>query len=458
MNRFSKLTPKPYKLFYSQRKNYAKIWGLFFAIYLITILSTLLKIKHGFENENKKINPVVIFKDGLNSVVACKFPNMCIKDRKMTTIFLPILFKKHTAFLNDCVVARYTQIKFYEENMLAFPSHPVFYNINLVGSSLTDRNFRHFPHLARHFVKHIMYPWTLFFGTKKKFWKYAECYYPFQGKMKICNTKTTQFTKLHLLVSNSTLRKEHSWNYEFLTMFTTRNKSRRSENIFVGKENSFECYKSGYISPRFFDAAKKESISYFKSMGLNLRPRCPSRIAIVFRNSSSRGNRITPLKYVKALESKLKKHTNISVETITDLGLLSFSDQVSLMQRVDVLVCTHGAELGNSIFLREGTTVIEIYPFRFESAFFQEVFKSFRIKHVKFFAEPDKRHLWQCFKSEFNNSELEHVSAYENATSGEERQKIARFNGGICYKNQEIRFEVDYLVSTIVSQTKNSCK
>lgn len=75
---------------------------------------------------------------------------------------------------------------------------------------------------------------------------------------------------------------------------------------------------------------------------------------------------------------------------------MTFAQQVSLMQKADVLVGVHGAGLANIIFARRDTPLLEVFPFTYYAGPFNGVSSSLGIKYSSMIAEPDTRTFLEC--------------------------------------------------------------
>lgn len=103
------------------------------------------------------------------------------------------------------------------------------------------------------------------------------------------------------------------------------------------------------------------------------------------------------------LEKELHKQAgrlglSIKIENVEDLGELPFREQFQIMQRTQSLISIHGAELSNSIFLRKGTAVVEIYPFRYTPNIFAVMMQSFGVLQKTIIADPDERAYKGCLE------------------------------------------------------------
>eukprot|EP00181_Compsopogon_caeruleus_P006627 CAMPEP_0184684790 /NCGR_PEP_ID=MMETSP0312-20130426/16717_1 /TAXON_ID=31354 /ORGANISM="Compsopogon coeruleus, Strain SAG 36.94" /LENGTH=106 /DNA_ID=CAMNT_0027138343 /DNA_START=142 /DNA_END=458 /DNA_ORIENTATION=- len=91
---------------------------------------------------------------------------------------------------------------------------------------------------------------------------------------------------------------------------------------------------------------------------------CALHLVIINRNSSQ-GRGLMGINELKALLD----HRTFCGARITyeehRFDSLSFNEQAEIMQRADIVLSAHGAELTNAIFLREGSVVIEMAPFAY---------------------------------------------------------------------------------------------
>lgn len=117
-------------------------------------------------------------------------------------------------------------------------------------------------------------------------------------------------------------------------------------------------------------------------------------------NDPRSGDRRRIINSKEVREALLKEATRlgISVNVVErdDFATVLFSAQVEAMQTVHSLISIHGAELSNTLFMRRGGTVVEIYPFRYTPAVFTKVIKLCGLRHQIFIADPDIRSYKRC--------------------------------------------------------------
>lgn len=89
---------------------------------------------------------------------------------------------------------------------------------------------------------------------------------------------------------------------------------------------------------------------------------------------------------------------NISIELSerSDFHKISFQDQFKVMQETQSLISVHGAELGNLIFMRKRSAVVEIFPFRYWTNLFEGFGKLAGLGYDAVTAEPDVEGYRKC--------------------------------------------------------------
>lgn len=87
---------------------------------------------------------------------------------------------------------------------------------------------------------------------------------------------------------------------------------------------------------------------------------------------------------------------------------MTFLEQMSVMQKTDILIAVHGAGNTNIVFLPENSVFIEIYPFAYKANIFEELARKYLLKYAFLIAEPDSKSFLQCLqKIERSHPELE---------------------------------------------------
>lgn len=154
-------------------------------------------------------------------------------------------------------------------------------------------------------------------------------------------------------------------------------------------------------------------------------------------------------------------NVSINLSERTDFHKISFQEQFKVMQETHSLISVHGAELGNIIFLRRRSTLVEIFPFRYRAGIFEGLAKTVGIVHEAVTAKPDVEGYRKCMLGLFppespNQSEAQlEVTQFEHAAtsflaakkSGEHSSVEKHFDGNttkvgsaarICARSQRL--------------------
>jgi len=130
---------------------------------------------------------------------------------------------------------------------------------------------------------------------------------------------------------------------------------------------------------------------------------CEARILIIDREPAPRSTSRGPRKIVNldALESKLHSLELCGAKPVVEVvrfGSESFENQVRIMQRANVVVSIHGAELANVVFVRPGSLVVELRPFAYRSSLFERLSRFFSLEYVALESAPDPDSMEPCMK------------------------------------------------------------
>ncbi len=72
--------------------------------------------------------------------------------------------------------------------------------------------------------------------------------------------------------------------------------------------------------------------------------------------------RTTPDSTLQELSTIFRRKGYLTIETVVDMGLLTFTLQVKLMENANFVFAVHGAAMSRIPFLRSSASVIEIHP------------------------------------------------------------------------------------------------
>lgn len=90
---------------------------------------------------------------------------------------------------------------------------------------------------------------------------------------------------------------------------------------------------------------------------------------------------------------------SVAIAVREDFDAASFQDQFDLMQQTHSIVAVHGAELANLLFVRKGTSLVEVLPFRYVPFIFEHMATSVGANHVAFLADPDMDSFEKCLRA-----------------------------------------------------------
>lgn len=172
---------------------------------------------------------------------------------------------------------------------------------------------------------------------------------------------------------------------------------------------------------------------------------------------------------------KASKDSNISLMLVLPAKeTLPFSMQVKHMQETDILVAPHGSPLTDTIFMRPGTSVVEVHPFSYLSGMFQGISHQLGQSHSKLSAEPDVKIFEPCLSRYNSGPEADAIpqlvskmqtAAEQYKLTGktplhlEESSLDFRLVHDIkqCARRQRMRLDPEKLAAEIWSQAKQMC-
>lgn len=152
--------------------------------------------------------------------------------------------------------------------------------------------------------------------------------------------------------------------------------------------------------------------SFYNKNGLNRQSLLQSNsntrkntcdVRVLIMNRSIGGRRFikpyemkqTIIDQVRKEKSLFKKKVNVDV-SIEYFENHSFSQQVQIVQKADVIVAPHGAGLSNLIFAKKDTPVLEVFSFLYYGTPFRAVAQVFGLKHSTMMSEPEEAAFLNC--------------------------------------------------------------
>lgn len=423
---------------------------------------------------NVASRPISLYYNDERELIACSIPNACLRMYFDTRVlFVPNEYRKHEEIIRRChnfvESPQYPRsfdpmLQYYDPNSSKNPvrwdlRRPV--NVDALGISFNGKYFSHFAHFAADFLEYAMIPASLFIGKNRNIVKppgTIQCIYP-DGSSTCDERLLPRYPRIVIGTD------AHKWTMNFLRKITDVNKTVHVAPHTFAKPTT--CFRSLIISPLKYDAANRASDRLLQNAGIQRTPRQQVNVVILMRPPwAARG---TPRSLVLQLRNQLRKQldndgsTNVTIETGSMVGL-EFDAQLDLMQRADILVSPHGAELSNTLFLRRSTTVFEIFPFGWVyRQYFTNILKALHVKRIEVVSQPDEQRFYRCAKDrklDKNETELyaRHVQLYRNAHNLKQQNAAADFTlpdphiMGSCIRYQLTTFNVTSLANMILTE------
>ncbi len=107
------------------------------------------------------------------------------------------------------------------------------------------------------------------------------------------------------------------------------------------------------------------------------RYRSLKRLTIVVRRNTTR----QILNFEDMVEAIRLQFSQLKIE-VHDFGFYSFTRQIEIIEQTDILLSMHGAAMAHVVFLRPGSFIIELFPFRFRKTIYQNLARSLGIHYL----------------------------------------------------------------------------
>ncbi len=418
--------------------------------------------------------PIVLYHNDEGALVACSIPDTCTRMYFDTRVLLvPKRYRAHEKILRRChnfvKSRRYPEsfdpiLRYYDtkspKGLIRWDLERAL-KVDALGIAFNGQYFSHFAHFAADFLEYGMVPANLFIhNTNASESPTPQCVYP--GGTRDCDSRDLPRNP-RIVVGNDT----HKWTSSLLARLVDVNKSVTFAPFTFSKPTT--CFNSVIVSPLKYDIDKPATDRLLRNAGTERTPDKHTNILILTR--PWRVSRGTPTKMVRELKQELRKQLNsngLSETTIETGGMtgLPFDRQVDLMQRADIVISPHGAELSNTMFLRRSSTVIEVFPFGWVyRPFFARMLRAVHAKRVEAYSPPDKKRFESCMKRRhlpkaqrllYERQE----NLYRNARTEEDRNAAADFElpdvhvMGACIRSQATVFNVTRLSEIIVNEVQ----
>ncbi len=111
-----------------------------------------------------------------------------------------------------------------------------------------------------------------------------------------------------------------------------------------------------------------------------------------------------------ALETVQQKRVKIEVG-VEYFENTDFNEQVSIMQKADIILGVHGAGLGNLLFARLDVPFVEVFPFGYYAGPFERLAEALHLKYRFVVSDPDTTNFMECVKKRAEQLERPEVAS-----------------------------------------------
>lgn len=426
----------------------------------------------------------VLYGQGVpHDIEACIIPNVCMAfNFTYRRTYIPRAYRRHETLLYNCI-PRSPRFTYYD------PSDPPpelrhagskRLDVDMIGIALTDYDYGHFPHFAVEFVRHAAVAASMFLRPVRPGERWM-CPVDQAGPPDPCymqGAEPENYMKPKFVLSEVMLGKKHSWNRGFFAKFAPRHLHLAPYN----PQAPVVCVQSLLVSPLALNTSIRKRDNLFRAGGISRKGGglpCNPRIVIIVRDAKIKLDRTIPEELTTRLRAELvAKIPEAHVQVLHGLWGLSFKDQVALMQRTDILIAVHGAELSNVLFMRRGASLLQIHPFGQRTMWFNPIIAAAGIRHAEVVARPDKQRFLSCIKNDapkilpniapammqkFQERFLWRVGIFERASSDKERKEAGMYYNKehamqVCARAQRIVIDPVKIAALVVAEAHEKCK
>lgn len=405
----------------------------------------------------------------------CIIPNVCISyNFTAKHTYVPESYRAHAKLLQRCFRPR---VQFYDPEDPPAELRDAINerkDVDIIGEPLNSHVYNHFAHFIMEFFRHLAVPLALFLHPAELRGSWM-CQASTPGVLVRCkNPGAVWLLKPRIVLSDAMLGGKKHWNRGFLAMLMGGSKAHPHHVLVVPDKQPMHCFRSLLTSNKEPDTSNAKRDVLFREIGIKRDQvaTCTPHIVVIVRDPKFRIDRTISEHSMHRLERLLlQRIPSASVEVLQGLSGLSVRKQARLMQRTDILVTVHGAELSNLVFLRRGVSVLEIYPFGYENHWFLSLFKSAGATHVKVGSKPDKDRFFDCVErhglsrevqARFKNKFLQQMDVYKRTATDDEREHAGFFNDRhgmwqLCARSQRIFINPAKIADLVVTEARKMC-
>ncbi len=352
--------------------------------------------------EQIRAPPLRIHRKADGKAILCVVPNVFQCGNPSSCggqpLFVPDVYARFAKDLSDCFPKR--NVQYYSGRAPKAAKYAQRYDADVLGQSFTSDWYHHFPHLAVRFPQQVLAPASFLLPFPDARLPTPTCLYPGEPTNRLCENGHHSLQP-RILISKHVLGKPGDWVYEMMKLVTLGAMTSIFAPQFLhvsASSSDWESFRTLITSPRSYEIDRYDRL--MRIGGISREPKCTRRVVIVTRDKRKKLDRTIPDSTLRKLNEELRRYSNSTIETVVDMGHLTFPQQVKLMQNTDVVVVVHGAEMSNTLFLRPGATVVEIHPFGYWMPnFFRSIREAVHLNHVAVSSPPDRVQFLACMKA-----------------------------------------------------------
>jgi len=401
-------------------------------------------------------------KDG--ALAACQISAACMEfTNGRQIIYVPDAYQNINLELRKCLYnPGWPYIKYYNESSSPRSKNrrTRTYDFDLIGFPFNAYYYRHFAHFIPEFITNNMVPFSMF--STSSYPRNTRCISHIDGQRRDCADEERINPKIAF--SPNILGSKRGWNHAFVNLLLKRS-NLLYPNIPEYKPNAPLCFRSVLLSPQKFNSRNKVHDALFRNAGIKRRfemkeGKCRPKIVLIVRDSSKKLDRTIPRGIIDAFLKEIP-----DIEVVQDMGKLPLEGQMHIIQGANILICVHGAELSNLVFLRERTRVIEIFPFGYYYGHFNSMYKYFNVRSVRrISAKPDTERFFGCVKhrakrKDFSQELKENflTEYHKEIAAKNDKSVLSDYRARACARTQRIYVDPKVLTRITREEARQFC-
>lgn len=403
---------------------------------------------------------------------------------RQNVVYIPGRLRAHNKLLQRCT-PYFMNTEYYDEKAPTSALRKALdglSEVDVLGRPFSDPYLVHLGHFGPQSMQSMLLLPSLFLSKYSPI--HAHCV---SSKGELVSCKAGDDVRLRPRIVASRKFVQSRWGGGYINFVTEGKRYLRTIRDY--KQNAIPplCFRHTLTYPLMFNSSIEWHDIWMRSHGIeralalrkNKNRICSPRVVLLWRathvflfwRASTKRSVSNPLQAkVRAQLQKQLLESGIkpNIQVIVDLGRgRSFLQQVAVIQRADVVLAVHGAEFSNFVFLRNGTTVIELSPFGFFDAYFDRSIRMAGSSVHRLCTKPDRDSFSNCIRRiRPPPSKAQKTSAYseydkmskEYRLDGANGCKLSDSFGSRCTRLQNAIFDPTNVASVVVKHTRAMCE